>query len=270
MSSSSITLLPISDTHGTWPYTPSSSAPRADVLIHCGDLTQYGGLPSFQRAIDNIKIINAELKLIIAGNHDVDIDRAWIDQFAEDDEDVEIGAQCLTLLPSQEKYGVYYLDEGTHSFILKDGRSFTVYASPYTPAFGEFGFGYVGEEDRFNEGPNAMPEGVDIVISHGPPAFPTFADYRLDVRERGEHCGCEKLAKALERVRPRLACFGHIHERRGMATVKWGPKELERGGEEVVEDGGTCVSRAREGSETVLVNAAVFGDGKGWLVDFEL
>lgn len=81
-------------------------APKVDVFIHCGDLTQYGGLPSFQRAIDNIKAVDAELKFIIAGNHDVDIDQAWLDEFAEDEDDVEVGAKCLALLRSQKEHAL--------------------------------------------------------------------------------------------------------------------------------------------------------------------
>lgn len=142
-----------------------------------------------------------------------------------------------------------------------------VYATPYTLKLGEFAFLYGKEEDRFNEGASKMPEGVDIVVSHGPPAFPVSEEYKLDMSKMGEHCGCEKLAKALERVRPRLACFGHIHEGRGAAVVDWDAKEL-------WDDVGTCdrsvVSQSAKGVQTVLVNAAVFDDGKGWLLDFEL
>jgi predicted phosphodiesterase len=95
---STIRALIISDTHNKWPHSLPDSA--VDVFIHCGDLTQYGGLPSFRRAIEDIKTVNAELKLIIAGNHDVDLDPAWLEKFAEDDDDVAVGAKCLSLLQS--------------------------------------------------------------------------------------------------------------------------------------------------------------------------
>ncbi|KAH6638429.1 Ser/Thr protein phosphatase family protein [Boeremia exigua] len=254
----SIRILAISDTHNEWPYSSEDPAPKVDVFIHCGDLTEYGGLPSFQRAIDSIKSIDAELKLVIAGNHD---------EFAEDEDDMKIGAKCLSLLESQQDHGIFFLNEGTHSFTLEDGRFFTVYATPYTPKFGEFAFLYADEEDRFNKGSNTVPEGVDIVISHGPPAFDYLSGYRLDVSKRGEHCGCKKLAKALERARPRLCCFGHIHEGRGAAKVHWTPQKLE---EIVTNRVATQVRKHGKWLETVLVNAAVLGEGKGWLVDLEL
>ena len=44
--------------------------PKADVLLHCGDITSVGGLPSYERSLRMLGSIAAELKLVIAGNHD--------------------------------------------------------------------------------------------------------------------------------------------------------------------------------------------------------
>ncbi|UPX11259.1 uncharacterized protein EKO05_0001873 [Ascochyta rabiei] len=182
----SISCLIVSDIHNEWPYSKAHPAPKVDVLIHCGDLTQYGGLPSLERALNNINSVDAELRLVIASNHDVDLDPLWFEQFAEDDDDIEIGAKCLSLIKSQKEHGTHYLEEGVHSFVLNDGRSFKVYATPYTPRFGEFAFLYGEDEDRFNEGANVIAEGVDIVV---PPAFPMIPTYKLDINREGEHCG---------------------------------------------------------------------------------
>lgn len=76
--SSPLRILILSDTHSKWPYTAVIPAPKSDVFIHCGDLTQVGGLASFKRAIADIKTIDAPLKLVIAGNHDVDLDESWV------------------------------------------------------------------------------------------------------------------------------------------------------------------------------------------------
>ncbi|KAF3001848.1 hypothetical protein E8E13_004352 [Curvularia kusanoi] len=258
---SAIRALVISDTHNTWPYTLQDFKAAVDVFIHCGDVTQYGGLPNIRRVIENIKTVNAELKLVIAGNHDVDLDPVWLAKFAEDDDDIQVGAECLALLESQQAHGLHYLDEGMHAFTLTDGRSFTVYASPYTPAFGEFAFLYGTEEDRFNDGTYKLPEEVDLVITHGPPAFSGLAGYKLDVNKQGEHCGCEKLANALARARPRLCCFGHIHEGRGAAKIDWASWTLANG----ICEGRDKLASTRKDTETLLVNAAVSGDGEGWL-----
>jgi hypothetical protein len=91
--------------------------------------------------------------------------------------------------PLANEAGVTYLTEGTHTFTLKSGATFTVYASPYTPEFSRWGFPY---KDRFNtseqisknqlglkgkpvksiaENPIPSFPNVHIVMTHGPPRF---------------------------------------------------------------------------------------------------
>lgn len=74
--------------------------------------------------------------------------------------------------------GVTYLSEGTHRFTLNDGRTFSIYASPYQPECGDWAFGYQRSQDRFNSSPapgntsiakHTIPCDVDIVMTHGPP-----------------------------------------------------------------------------------------------------
>jgi predicted phosphodiesterase len=120
-----IRLLIISDTHDRWPYSDSNPAPKVDVLLHCGDLTQVGGLPAFCRAIENIKTIDAELKLVIAGNHDLELDEKWVHDNMEDEDDLEGSAKAIAFFKAQKKHGVYYLEEGRHSFTLKNEAKIT-------------------------------------------------------------------------------------------------------------------------------------------------
>jgi Icc-related predicted phosphoesterase len=268
---STVRLLVISDTHSIWPYTPSCPAPPCDVLIHCGDLTQVGGLPAYKNAMQDIRTVDAELKLIIAGNHDVDLDEAWVRKNAEDgedgeeDEDVDDSRKCVELMKSHEKEGVYYLDEGRHEFKLKDGKRISLWASPYTPEFNGYAFAYEKEENRFRD----IPKDIDVLVTHGPPSFTDEGAYSLDVNVKGERCGCKMLGDAVKRVKPRLHCFGHVHEGRGAVDVQW----FERGdGDERVEiipDDGAVLSIIKEEKRTrsVLVNAAVWGERKGWTID---
>ena len=60
------TFLILSDTHDDALPDPSS-LPKADVVLHCGDLTMIGGLSNYKKAIANINALDAELKLVIAG-----------------------------------------------------------------------------------------------------------------------------------------------------------------------------------------------------------
>jgi hypothetical protein len=118
--------------------------------------------------------------------------------------------------------GIVLLDEGNHHFNLENGASLTVYASPWTPSLARGGDGW-GFQYHPDQGHNFTIDdaGVDIVITHGPPKG--IMDY-TDSRQRA---GCSKLFEAIARVRPRLHCFGHIHEAWGAKLVTWRDKLTE-------------------------------------------
>jgi hypothetical protein len=160
--------LVVSDTHGQWPFTNSHHAPPANVFLHCDDLTQVEGLASLKRAFDDIKTIDAPLKLVIAGNHDLELDEEWVRKNMEGEEDLEESKACLDFVKSQKAFGVYYLGEGVHEFELRNGKMLRVFTSPYTPGFNGFVFAYTYDEDRFNPGNDSMPENIDIIMTHGP------------------------------------------------------------------------------------------------------
>jgi len=263
----------ISDTHGAWPYSLTNPAPKADILLHCGDLTQVGGLASFKRAIEDVKSSDAELKLIIAGNHDLELDEKWVRENMEEGE--EDHSKCVTFMRSHKSDGIHYLEEGMHQFFLKNGRQFTVYASPYTLELNGYAFAYGKDEDRFNAGKESVPANVDILMTHGPPLFLANPEYQLDISYDGKHCGCKKLADAVQRTQPRLHCFGHLHEGRGALRVGWTGSENDKNkcaSMEKVQDNGTVVEQSMDiaNNESLLVNAAMYGPRKAWLVDLAL
>ncbi|KAL9608716.1 MAG: hypothetical protein Q9167_006482 [Letrouitia subvulpina] len=77
--------------------------------------------------------------------------------------------------------------------------------------YGGWGFQYpAGQGHNFE-----IAKGVDLVITHGPPKG--IMDY-TDNRERA---GCPCLFGAFARARPRLHCFGHIHEGWGGKLITW-------------------------------------------------
>lgn len=257
----------ISDTHGQ--HESLGSLPKADVLIHCGDLTQVGGLSNYRRALEFISDAEAELKLIIAGNHDISLDESWwaANLVDDDDPDESSKAQALFKEAQTRRSGVHYLEEGSYTFSLKSGTIFKLYAIPYTPEFGGFAFGYEKEFDRFGlAAKNPIPNDIDIVVSHGPPAL-GFTDFRLDVNSKKEHCGCEHLGRAIERSRPLLHCFGHLHEGYGAGIVSWDTKTYRAQQEKTVN--------LQKRSDTLLVNGAMLNEAgrpnnEPWIFDIEL
>ncbi|KAJ5758060.1 uncharacterized protein N7511_006754 [Penicillium nucicola] len=183
----------ISDTHTLAP-NPSQSInnayrhplPSANILIHAGDLTKVGYRQENEIMLEMLKEANAELKLVIAGNHDITLDEEYFTEygykrhkrpeklgndetFLTDDEAIQTPLRTSSDPPYKTKLaayarsikdlwtgdaarsaGIIYLEEGMHSFTLSTGAKFTVYASPYQPEFYNWAFAYPLTEDRFN------------------------------------------------------------------------------------------------------------------------
>ncbi|KAJ5249756.1 hypothetical protein N7489_000166 [Penicillium chrysogenum] len=144
--------LVFSDTHGLDTPPEFVSREYADVAIHCGDLTTESKLDEFKASISFLRAVNAPLQLVIAGNHDFTMDIPVFQRKVAE-------AQPLDPQLVQKFYGRYeeardlfgkekdatgitFLDEGIHTFRLQNGALLNVYASPYTPSCGDWGFQY--------------------------------------------------------------------------------------------------------------------------------
>ncbi|CZT21848.1 related to metallophosphoesterase domain-containing protein 2 [Ramularia collo-cygni] len=251
----------LSDTHNferdsaeTFPL--SGPLPKVDVVLHCGDLTFVGGLSSYKKALRMLGDFDAELRLVIAGNHDLSLDGTyWSSHLGEDDDPAEHEKAMETMTgPLAHAAGVTYLQEGLHSFTLKSGSSFKIFASPYQPEFCDWAFGYPRNEgeQRWN-----IPKGVDIVMTHGPP---------LNVLDlcKGGNMGCAALLNEVKSVAPLMHCFGHIHEGYGVEKKIWNVSNEAQGVVVKVNMAG-CEKAAEEykierGSSTLMVNAAIMNE----------
>jgi predicted phosphodiesterase len=240
-------LLILSDTHGAKPKPPASEdadtdtelsqnqktnmrlptgyrhpLPQADVLIHCGDLTKHSRVEEFEATFSMLREAPAKLKLVLAGNHDWALDPKFRPEYGDDSGDSgELSGgrgaepdrrQIWKIVKEAEKDDVQFLDEGTHTFTLDNGAVLRVYASPWTPEYGLWGFQYDPENGHSFD----IPEGIDVAMTHGP------AKGMLDTA-RGDHthAGCPCLLRALEKAKPRIHCFGHIHEAWGAHWARW-------------------------------------------------
>ena len=227
-SSTVANFLVLSDTHDFDFSGSSGPIPSVDVLLHCGDLTNVGGVSSFQKALKMLENIDAELNLVIAGNHDLELDQQYWEAQRDEDGNPEDHQSAIKTMtgPLAEKAEVSFLNEGTHEFTLKNGTRFTIYVSPYTPAIGDWAFAYKHHEDRFNKprqvangatsiATHPIPDTVDIIMTHGPPKG--ILDWCLQ-----GNVGCNNLLQAVRRVKPKMHCFGHIHESNGAEIIDWG------------------------------------------------
>lgn len=129
----------ISDTHSAFPLPTAESdvarppPPKADVLLHCGDLTMVGLLYEYERTLELLKSFDADLKLVIAGNHDITLDEvyyrrkgSYMHRRADFDETLPAKAREFWLGDRAKSAGVTYLDEGIHNFTLKNGAKLRV------------------------------------------------------------------------------------------------------------------------------------------------
>ncbi|KFA47834.1 hypothetical protein S40293_06444 [Stachybotrys chartarum IBT 40293] len=181
--------------------------PEADVVLHCGDLTKYSREGEFRNTFGMLRAIRAPLKLVIAGNHDGALDEPfWVQ---EQGGDPAYPAVVKGIIDEAAQDGVRYLTEGVYTFDLQNGARLTIYASPYTPVYGGWGFQYHGRHDF------AIPAGVDVAMTHGPPLGV------LDMSNHGGRAGCGQLFRAIHSARPKIHCFGHIHEAWGALLARW-------------------------------------------------
>ena len=329
----------ISDTHTRAPLPERSTSsayreplPKADILLHAGDITMIGRIQEYETMIEVLNKAEAELKIVIAGNHDITLDEEFycetgMEQFHRyQNEDLNAVKELWTGAKAKQA-NIVYLEEGLKTFGLKNGARFTVscillpgyfcllpfvlrlfrthlstmitrtfklmlsqiYTSPWQPEYDNWAFNYPRSSDRFNpsaeiakvKAVNPVPSWpeIDIMLTHGPPSG------ILDTTRWGESAGCQHLRRAVQRCRPRVHCFGHIHEGWGAIRMNWSTKTSER---VIIDREKTLVQRSayidltdssrpglKFGDETLFVNAAVLDQAyrpvnAPWVVDLDL
>ena len=155
--------------------------PGGDLLIHCGDMFNLNSdlEPARADLDDWFGSLDYREILCVGGNHD----HALAAPLSRNERPFA-NAKCLV--------------DQLHEF---DGL--TIYGSPWVPNLPFHAFSKDGEDLR--SAWSAIPEGLDILITHTPPKGV------LDTSRRGTSHGCEMLARRLDKAVPRLHCFGHVH-----------------------------------------------------------
>jgi predicted phosphohydrolase len=215
-------ILIISDTHGDDLIHKPTGA--FDVAIHCGDLTEESKLDEFRSSLGMMLDIQAPLKLVIAGNHDFSMDTPVFKNKLADNitaEDASIvkstygdfgEARAMFETEVTKAAGLIFLDEGNHNLQLANGASLSVYASPYTVSKPcTWGFQYRPSDDHVWE----IKPNTDIVITHSPPHGV------LDYTDHKTRAGSSSLFATVAQAKPKMHCFGHIHEAWGAKFVAW-------------------------------------------------
>lgn len=171
----------LSDTHGLHQQV---DVPEGDVLVHAGDWMNSGldwqEVSTFRNWWNDFPHPN---KILVHGNHD-----------------------CLA-----EQFPAVVQDALKDTRILLDSEveinGLKFWGSPYTPDFFPNRWSFNRPRgDEIKKHWDLIPDDTDILITHGPPFGIMDA-----LEATGEHVGCQDLADAVERVRPKIHVFGHIH-----------------------------------------------------------
>ena len=182
-------IVAIADTHGMH---RDIIVPRGDVLIVAGDITGHDDIEEVFDFNNWLAEQPHEYKVVVAGNHDGCLEKA--------------GYELSSIYLSD----AIYL-ENTGCVIPWRDKNYKIWGSPFTPRFLDWHF--MEDRDKIQKHWDKIPEDTDILVTHGPAHG--FLDEVEPSWKRG-HLGCMELTKAVERVKPQLFLFGHIHDGYGV------------------------------------------------------
>lgn len=171
----------ISDTHGMH---RKLRIPPGDVLVHAGDISMRGEEKTIRDFDQWLGELPHKHKVVICGNHDF----------------------CFEIKPELAKTwmtNAHYLQDQS---VIIEGLKF--YGSPWQPTFHNWAFNKDRGEKIKTEW-DKIPSDTDVLITHGPPFG--ILDKTVDNRK----VGCEELLLAVNRIKPKIHIFGHIHENYG-------------------------------------------------------
>ncbi len=194
----------ISDLHGSYPELEGGG-----LLIVAGDLTARDTFKQHQEFQAWLIEQKYTKKVLIAGNHD--------------------GQYEKTVPFYTFETGICYLQDSGTQF-----EGLNIWGSPWTPEFCNWHF-MLPRGRQLREKWDLIPDNTDILVTHGPPLG--ILDATDNTVNKTERLGCADLRDAVERVKPRLHVFGHIHGGHGQLMLK------------------------HEGPNTLCVNAAIMDEG---------
>jgi Icc-related predicted phosphoesterase len=215
----------LSDTHGLH-RSIIPKLPKGDVLIHAGDCCNIGSerdIQSFVHWFQNLEGYDA--KIFIAGNHDWGFERKepWLYHYINEENLSQ--SDCV------------YLEDS--SFTIEDpkfSRPIKFYGTPWQPPFMNWAFN-IAEKDLYKYY-EKIPIDTDVLITHCPPQ--NIRDFGLPTYMP---LGSSTLRDYVEKIKPTLHVFGHIHEAYGeLATI-----------DTLFVNGSTCTRRYVPSNKPIII-----------------
>jgi Icc-related predicted phosphoesterase len=189
--------------------------PEGDVLIHAGDISNKGGEKDVTNFIHWFQNINGfDTKIFISGNHDHCFEQVNKPHHKRDYD----WLRNLMAPENLAQSNVYYLED--NFMTIEDpefSRPIKFYGSPWQPWFYDWAFNLPRLGDEIEQKWKMIPDDTDVLITHGPPN--EILDLVNNFRQPNRNVGCELLRFHVERVKPALNVFGHIHEGYGTKII---------------------------------------------------
>lgn len=161
---------------------------EADMIIHSGDMSMRGYEFEIEDFLKWYSKLPYKYKILISGNHDFLFENQRT-----------IAQELLAKYPD-----IIYLES---SGVVIEGIK--IYGEPRQPWFHDWAFNVFRGED-IKKYWDAIPDDVNILVTHGPP----FGI--LDMCMNGDVVGCEDLLNRIKDLKELKLCqFGHIHEAAG-------------------------------------------------------
>lgn len=167
--------------------------PKCDFLIHTGDVTNCGRtkvLKDFDEWIGQLleeKVVEKKV-LFVPGNHDITLHSEFADKhwwrYFEKKKDNYVLKNVVTLRDEKFEY---------------DGLR--IYGMPWCKKHNGWGF----MSENLKEKCERIPEETDILLTHNPPAG-----------KRDNGYGIGELLHRIQKIKPMLNIFGHIHRTYGI------------------------------------------------------
>lgn len=197
----SVRFVCISDTHQSHQHLPA--LPPGDVLVHCGDFTNFGSLAEVQAFVTWFAQQPFATKLVVPGNHDMLMDRAYYGEYWKDwSPKFESHEEALKAF--EEKGIKVLIDESTQVSGLH------IYGSPWVTKYAPWSTAFNKVDSEIEKHWQTLPSSIDVLLTHMPP-------WGIgDRSSSGSHKGCRHLAKATKERCPRLHVFGHVHTDHGI------------------------------------------------------
>jgi len=181
-------LVAITDIHGDLKHLPLLAREEFDMLVFCGDLTQFGGREAAEKVLNSLAAFNKPL-LGVHGN----CDRPEVLELL-----IERG---ISLHSTGEPHGEI-------GFYGCGGSNATPFDTPSE---------YPEEELlRALEVGDSMVGRTEfrVMVSHCPPL-----STNCDKVSSGDHVGSPAVRQAIEKLKPKLVLTGHIHESIGADRI---------------------------------------------------